>query len=53
MPTGRLNMRRIVSVRRACPDDAGSGLIMSMLGNGHLEALYGGHEGAQEPVLVG
>lgn len=44
--------RRAVSVRCACSDDWGLQSIMSMIDNGHLEALDGGQEGAEEAVLV-
>lgn len=43
---------RAVSVRCACSDDWGLQSIMSMIDNGHLEALDGGQEGAEEAVLV-
>ena len=41
-----------VSVRCDCSDDGDLLSIMSMIDNGHLEALHDGHEGAEEAVLV-
>ena len=41
-----------VSVRRDRSDDGRLLSLMSMIDNGHLEALDGGQEGAEEAVLV-
>ena len=41
-----------VSVRCDRSDGGGQLPIMSMINNGHLEALHGGKEGPEEAVLV-
>ncbi|MGK7295607.1 MAG: hypothetical protein ACNS61_07270, partial [Candidatus Wenzhouxiangella sp. M2_3B_020] len=48
----RENYRLVVSVRCDCSDGVPPLSIMSMIDNGHLEALHDGHEGAEEAVLV-
>ncbi len=42
-----------VSVRPTRSDGLIEHLIMSIVDNGHLEAVYGGQKGSEEAVLVG
>ena len=52
LPTKATNAFDAVSVRCGRSDGVGLLPIMSMIDNGHLEALYGGQEGPEEAVLV-
>ena len=49
---GMKTRRRLVSVRCACTDGCGDGLIVSTIDSGHHEALHGGQEGSEEAGLV-